>query len=370
MQHILVHSRPFWNGSLVHVNRDCEHDPQRGGVSASAANISGERQLAATKHEFVQSTLVPAKILLRPKRDLFAVLVALLFGFQVSAGAAGESAELGELSLVSAAASFPECVDLRPVFAKWGLTARRQGERPTCSVFVVAGALEYASARRQGQGQGPRLSVEFLNWAANRMCGETNDGSFFSDLWRGYKSYGVCAEEAMPYQARLAPNHAPSADALADAKNRLALPMRLHWIKEWNVNTGLTDEHLVAIKNTLRNGWPVCGGFRWPKQAQWVDDVLQMCAADQVYDGHSVLIVGYRQDTTQPGGGVFIFLNTSGSRHEGYMPYAYAQAFMNDAAWVDYEAPRQSQTGWFRSREPQESSIAHLSGNHRAATRN
>ncbi len=55
---------------------------------------------------------------------------------------------------------------------------------------------------------------------------------------------------------------------------RLPLALRLEWIKEWNVNTGLTEAHLAAIKGTLAAGWPVCGGFRWPKEAQWVDGVL------------------------------------------------------------------------------------------------
>ena len=59
-------------------------------------------------------------------------------------------------------------------------------------------------------------------------------------------------------------------------QTRLSLGLRLHWIKEWNVNTGLTDEHVAAIKNTLSQGWPVCGGFRWPKQERWEKEVLQM----------------------------------------------------------------------------------------------
>jgi hypothetical protein len=122
-------------------------------------------------------------------------------------------------------------------------------------------------------------------------------------------------------------------------RNRAPTPLglQLHWIKEWNVNTGLTDEHLAGIRRTLSEGWPVCGGFRWPKQAKWVDGVLQMCPSNAVYDGHSVLLVGYRDDARQPGGGVFMFRNTAGDGHDGSMPYAYAQAFMNDAAWVDYE---------------------------------
>jgi hypothetical protein len=232
-------------------------------------------------------------------------------------------------------ASLPASVDLRAEFARWDLAPRRQGSRPTCSAFTVAGALEFAAARRQGHGT--RFSVEFLNWAANQTCGDKEDGGFFSDLWKGYTNYGICVEQDLPYQPKFDGRQPPPPAALADAKTRLGLGLRFNWIKEWNVNTGLTDEHLAAIRRTLSQGWPVCGGFRWPRQAKWENDVLQMCPSNNVYDGHSILLVGYRSDATQPGGGVFIFRNTSGPGRDGLMPYAYAQAYMNDAAWIDCE---------------------------------
>lgn len=227
----------------------------------------------------------------------------------------------------------PKAVDLRPAFREWKLSARRQGARPTCSAFTVAGALEYAAAKREGRGT--RLSVEFLNWAANAVRGDTNDGGFFSDLWRGFAAHGIAAEKDMPYQPQFDPARSPSAAALAEAKTRLDLGLRLHWIKKWNVHTGLTDDHLTRIKRTLSRGWPVCGGFRWPKQEQWVSDVLQMCPSNAVRDGHSVLLVGYRDGAAQPGGGVFLFRNSARNGWDGSMPYAFAEAYMNDAVWID-----------------------------------
>lgn len=230
-------------------------------------------------------------------------------------------------------ARLPAAVDLTPSFERWGLDRRAQGRRPTCSAFVVAGALEFATAQRQGQAT--RLSVEFLNWSANRACGDTEDGGFFSDLWKGFSVYGICAEPHMPYRAALDSAQPPNPAALADAQTRLTLGLRLHWIKEWNVNTGLTRDHLQAVKQTLHRGWPVCGGFRWPKHEQWAEGVLQMCPPEGVRDGHSVLLVGYRDDPRQPGGGLFLFRNTSGQGRDGFMSYTYTQAYMNDAAWVD-----------------------------------
>ncbi len=233
--------------------------------------------------------------------------------------------------------SLPAAVDLRPAFDKWGLARRFQGKRGTCSVFTVVGALEYAAAAKRGHAE--RFSVEFLNWGANKVIGEYEDGGFFSDLWKAYATYGICAEETLPYRAEFDKTLNPPPEVLAEAKTRLPLGLRHHWIKEWDVKTGLTDEHMQAIKRTLSQGWPVCGGFRWPKQAKWVKDVLQMCPAEAVFDGHSVLLVGYCDDTNQPGGGVFLFRNTNNGGRDGSMPYIYAQAYMNDAVWIDCDVP-------------------------------
>ena len=238
-----------------------------------------------------------------------------------------------EPASASSAQTLPASVDLRPFFDKWGLPHRTQGKRGTCSVFTVVGALEFAAARKQGHGE--QFSVEFLNWAGNRIAGEDVDGGFFSDLWKAFASYGVCTDTAMPYHAEFDPALAPRAEALAEAKTRLVLGLRHHWIKEWDVKTGLTDEQFLAIKRTLHKGWPVCAGCRWPKQPKWVEGVLQMCPAEAVYDGHSVLVVGYRDDADQPGGGVFLFRNTNNGGHDGSMPYIYARAYVNDAVWID-----------------------------------
>ena len=154
-----------------------------------------------------------------------------------------------EPASASTAQPLPASVDLRPAFDKWGLTPRTQGKRGTCSVFTVVGALEFAAAKKQGNCE--RFSVEFLNWAANRIAGEDVDGGFFSDLWKAFATYGVCAEKTMPYRAEFDPSLAPSPEVLAEAKTRLALGLRHHWIKEWDVKTGLTDEQFVAIKRTL-----------------------------------------------------------------------------------------------------------------------
>ena len=49
-----------------------------------------------------------------------------------------------------------------------------------------------------------------------------------------------------------------------------------------------------------------------------------------------MLLVGYRDDAREPGGGVFVIRNSSGPLRGGMLTYEYAKAYMNDAIWIDY----------------------------------
>ncbi|MBI5865942.1 MAG: DUF2961 domain-containing protein [Planctomycetes bacterium] len=239
------------------------------------------------------------------------------------------------------AQSAARSADLRPQLKKWGLPVRGQGARGTCSAFVVTQALEFANSRFEKKGV--PLSVEFLNWASNKAIGDDTDGGFFSDLWKGYEAHGICPDADLPYAAALDPTLQPNQAAIAHAGKLKARGFRLHWIKPWDVNTGLTDEHLAAIRKTLDRGWPVCSGLRWPKEEKWAGDVLQFAPPEGVRDGHSVLLVGYQDDPALPGGGAFVFRNSGRPQQDGRMTYQYAAAYMNDAAWVDFEAPAANQ---------------------------
>ncbi len=228
-----------------------------------------------------------------------------------------------------------EAVDLRPTLEGYGLTPRVQGRRGNCSVFAMTQAIEFALARKGDPVQ--RLSPEFLNWASNQAAGDKDDGSFFSDLWKGFAGHGICGEGDMPYAETFDPAAAPSRAALEDAATRRESGLRFHWIKEWDPKRGLNEAELAVVTATLAKGWPVSGGFLWPKKAVWTEGVLGMCPRDQVFDGHSLLLVGFRNDPKMPGGGVLLIRNSGGPSRDGFVTYEYALAYMNDAAWIDVE---------------------------------
>jgi len=226
----------------------------------------------------------------------------------------------------------PAEVDLRPRFAAYGLPPRAQGARDTCSLFALVGVLEFEYA---GVEASPvRLSEEFLNWASHQTNGRSQDGSFFSDGLNGLRAYGVCRNSLMPYAPTYNSEAAPSGQARQEALVRRAVTAV--WIKRWDAKTGLTEGQLSRIRQTLAEGHPVAAGMRWPKREQYGPGHLMLVPSpDAVFDGHSVILVGYRDDPSQPGGGSFLFRNSSGPawRDGGYarLPYAYAAAYVNDA---------------------------------------
>ncbi|MES2661016.1 MAG: C25 family cysteine peptidase [Verrucomicrobiota bacterium] len=236
------------------------------------------------------------------------------------------------LRLPGKAAAIPATANLRPALEQAGITPRQQGGRGTCSVFTVTAAMEYAFARLEKPAG--RLSVEYINWASNQSVGQAADGGFFSDLWKGYRDWGICQETEMPYSADFDPGRKPDPAAIASAKPQAAR-LRMNWIKLWNVKTGLTDEEFAAIQQTLAKGSPVCSGLRWPEKESWRNGVLEMRPPDAVFDGHSVLVTGYEKDSSQPGGGTLDFYNSNRPDMKCRMSWEYARAYMNDAMWIE-----------------------------------
>jgi hypothetical protein len=138
----------------------------------------------------------------------------------------------------------------------------------------------------------------------------------------------------MPYAQAFDSNATPSPQAIADAGARQDISAV--WVKRWDVHTGMTDEMLREMKQSLADSHPIAIGLRWPNEERYESGlVLAMPPEGKVFDGHSLTLVGYRDEPGLPGGGAFLFRNsfgpTWGDGGYAWMPYAYAQAYGNDA---------------------------------------
>jgi hypothetical protein len=203
-------------------------------------------------------------------------------------------------------------VDLRPEFRNWGLEPARQGHRGTCSVFTTTSALEFAFSRYTGKSV--RLSVEYLNWAANQATGHATDGQFFHNCLAGFRKFGICYNADMPYAKKFDASLAPSEKAVANAHELRATAekvIRLHWIKPLHPKAQLTDAQLHEIKAVLAIGWPVAAGA-----------------------SHSRLLVGYHDDTQQPGGGRFLTKDSGSGRYKE-VTYEFVKDRVGDVFWVE-----------------------------------
>ena len=225
--------------------------------------------------------------------------------------------------------------NLKPLFDQYGIPIRDQGGRGTCSVFAIVGLMEFEYAHLLGQKV--TLSVEYLNWASNRVTGENEDGSFFSDALTGLHKYGICEDSLFPYYIKnYTKKVEPSRVAVKDGRKRRVA--EVVWIKEWNPNTGMTEDQIRQVKAQIRESHPVAIGFLWPRNEEQyrkiINGMMSVPPREGVFDGHSVIMVGYKDDPTAPGGGYFIFRNSHGTGYgdDGYgkMPYEYLGKYAND----------------------------------------
>jgi hypothetical protein len=227
----------------------------------------------------------------------------------------------------------PSTVDLGPKFQKFGLTPLRQGARGDCSLFAITALVELELAK-SAPDKVKRLSEEFLIWAAHAASAtKADDQAMFYQAAHGLNVYGICTSKLMPYAITREPRRKPSREALVDAKARSEC-WKVHWIKRWDVKTGLSAGELAEIKQALVHGHPVACGLRWPKKLDG-PEILHVPPAQEVEDGHSIAFTGYQDDAKKPGGGVLFFRNSFGPHwgNHGYgvMSYAYAAAYGNDA---------------------------------------
>ena len=234
----------------------------------------------------------------------------------------------------------PVRVDLMPDLERLELTARVQGNRDACSIFAVTGVAEY-EVGRESLRRPPRLSEEFLIWAANEASGMTGDQAMFYKAVHGLNALGICSDELMPYESSSDATRRPSPTALTNAKEE-SWRWQAHWIKRWDVQNPLSPPQILAIREALAAGHPVACGLRWPKELHDYR-LLEAPPPEKVFDGHSIMFTGYTEDAKQPGGGVFHFRNSDGPKwgKDGYgvMSFAYAERYANDAFWLERESP-------------------------------
>ena len=227
-------------------------------------------------------------------------------------------------------------VDLRPQISSLGIAIRDQGSRGTCSVHAVAFLLEFGYAKQSNLPL-RNLSEEYLNRAANIAGKNSGDGDYFSNIDLGFQQLGVVTERDLPYAKTFDQSATLSATLMSKGQQRPRLTP--DWIKPWDSSSGASARQVEAVVNSLRAGIPVAVGMWWPKQGAFATDVIggvpvmRDVGKAQMFDGHSVALVGFVVHASYPGGGYFILRNSWGDGWDagyGYVSFDYIGKYAND----------------------------------------
>jgi C1A family cysteine protease len=229
--------------------------------------------------------------------------------------------------------------DLRPTIKANALQVKAQGSRNTCSVFATNFLFEYLWATKKpgGFGMGADFSEEYLNYVKNVACNISQDGGFFWMIDKGYQSWGCYMDQLVPYKPVWDPSFKVKQVYMDVAKKwQKAKP---DFIKSWDKTKGASDAQLQKACDYLKSGTPVAGGFLWPNNLTFhkvggLDVMVVPATHNDVFDGHSVALVGYKKSNLWAGGGYFIIRNSWGSgwgeQGYAYMPFEYVQKYAND----------------------------------------
>lgn len=223
-------------------------------------------------------------------------------------------------------------VDLTHLWNEAGLAVMPQGHRPACSAFAMAHALQYALAMRRGTAI--QLSPEFLNWAKNQVLDAKEDGGRFDQLWSGFLAYGACTYDRAPYREDYNPAWSPSDEALRQAREIRDEGLELTWIKQWDPTRGLERREFRMVMDALAHGTPVLLGARWPKALSSDEGEVRWVPCDEVFDGHSLVLIGYDIDRSAEGGGRFLALDSGPQGPLVRLSFRFVRSYANDAAWI------------------------------------
>lgn len=216
---------------------------------------------------------------------------------------------------------------------------KAQGKRGTCVAFALVGLREFLL-------DGPiQLSEQHMYWGCKQRDGfEDEAGSTIHDGLSALRAFGVCPESDWPYSdVVIAQNesHGPLPEQAAKAAKDFQM----------RHTTAVSRSNVIDIKQVLagddtHEGMPVAisvlvfNSWLHSHATQQTGKITMPLPGEEPQGGHAMLVVGYQEDTSAPGGGYLILRNSWSSDWAGHspeapghavMPYSYFEMFAMEA---------------------------------------
>lgn len=206
-----------------------------------------------------------------------------------------------------------------------------QGGRGTCVSFTVTAQREYW-LRKLGL-PADDLSEQHLYWNCKQHDGWAGGGTWIHIAMQRLMADGICREVTWPYSGLVDPaneGHNPAPVGAADD----AAQYKILNFAEIGAN------QIATMRSWLSEGHPIAFTAMiydyWQTNPLWTTgDIRLILPGDASLGGHAMLMVGYEDDESVPGGGYFLVRNSWGEQFAsggiqppGYlrMPYAFAEA--------------------------------------------
>ncbi|MCX7801239.1 MAG: hypothetical protein N2109_12970, partial [Fimbriimonadales bacterium] len=154
------------------------------------------------------------------------------------------------------------------------------------------------------------------------------------ELWAGFLAFGACSSDLAPYHESFRTGWSPSEEAMRQARDLRDEGLELAWIKEWDPKRGLERREFRTVLDALAHGTPVLMGLRWPKKLADEQGEVRWVPPDEVFDGHSVLLIGYEIERAAEGGGRFLALDSGSHGPLVRLTFRFVRSYANDAAWI------------------------------------
>lgn len=202
---------------------------------------------------------------------------------------------------------------------------RMQGERGTCVAFALVALREFLLTEKT------RLSEQHMYWACKQLDGYAGQaGSTIHDGLSALRTYGICASEHWPYNNEVIDgneSHSPrpqvAANAAPDLKMRHTTAVSRSSVEDIKRVLAGSDGHKampVAVSVLVFASWR--GAFA----TQQTGKITMPLPGEEPVGGHAMLVVGYQNDTTAPGGGYLIVRNSWSADWAAHSPEAAGHA--------------------------------------------